>query len=737
MLRVSCLLAAACCGLCVASRVNAAGPDVIVGDLYQTAYYGSVGNLHGYAVGTVSCNVGDQNLLWISTTNQHPVIAQNMYRLANGRFEQIGQSWLKHGFTALTQNLCDTCSGQGGSVLGVGCSDPYSASLNGGQTRLGPRSEVNALTGDYPYPYLLHFQETGNAIFKRIQVHTNDITPAMNPGALYFVEGQYITVDDAQFGNGYNNASYRRVTVNGSLTLNLQGTTQREKPAIMAWAEHGLGVGVPDPDVNLVSTDDPQGGRFWVASKATDLGGGQWHYEYAVFNLNSDRGMRGFDVPRGAGGVETGIGWHGVNYHSDEPYTNAPWTSSVAPTSVHWQTDLYDADPNANALRWGTMYNYRFNSNQPPTDSVATIELFKPGAGRWVPADVVAPAAPDCNTNGTDDGLDAAAGPDCNANGIPDVCELPRNDCNENGIPEECDTTADCNTNDVPDTCELAGNDCDSNGVPDDCQPDCNTDGTIDVCEDGGDCNSNGIHDGCDADCNTNDVADECELADELAEDCNTNGRLDRCDTDLDVDLVSSLITPLYGDTAGPAVWVFSHAPAALAAVTLTASWDCDCGSATETFDVDINGIFVGAGGGTGASSTCQTGEATYVIEQADWNDAVALGAGVVTITATASATVNQAACGGEITFHLEYDATEDSNGDGVVDSCESSVMCAGCAGDLSADNVIDGDDIDGFVAAYLTGGYDPCLDMDASGALDSVDVAMFASALLNGAACP
>jgi hypothetical protein len=45
------------------------------------------------------------------------------------RFEQIGQSQVKHAFTALTQNLCSLgCNGVGGSRLGSGCSDPYSAS---------------------------------------------------------------------------------------------------------------------------------------------------------------------------------------------------------------------------------------------------------------------------------------------------------------------------------------------------------------------------------------------------------------------------------------------------------------------------------------------------------------------------------------------------------------------------------------------------------------------------------
>ena len=50
------------------------------------------------------------------------------------RFEQVGQSNVKHAFTALQNNICGFgCQSSGtGTLLGAGCSDPYSASLNAG-----------------------------------------------------------------------------------------------------------------------------------------------------------------------------------------------------------------------------------------------------------------------------------------------------------------------------------------------------------------------------------------------------------------------------------------------------------------------------------------------------------------------------------------------------------------------------------------------------------------------------
>ena len=91
------------------------GPDVIVLSLPGMKHYGVAPDpntgeyISAFAVATTSCNIGDEPLLWIPNTNQVPMIGQNMFRLRNQRFEQIGMSWLKHGFFALTQNQCGDC----------------------------------------------------------------------------------------------------------------------------------------------------------------------------------------------------------------------------------------------------------------------------------------------------------------------------------------------------------------------------------------------------------------------------------------------------------------------------------------------------------------------------------------------------------------------------------------------------------------------------------------------------
>ena len=184
------------------------GPDVIVGDLpsVEEPSGGTVGSFVGLGVGTTSCNAGVVDLDWFQLpSNDHPAIPQNMYRMSGGadnteRFEQIGQSWCKHAFTALTQNVCNFgCNGTGGSHLGSGCSDPYSASLNYGQSGLGSRAWINPFTGFYPRGDSgatnpnSHTGHSHNGTSHRVLVAVSDLAPASNPGATYFAEAQYIT----------------------------------------------------------------------------------------------------------------------------------------------------------------------------------------------------------------------------------------------------------------------------------------------------------------------------------------------------------------------------------------------------------------------------------------------------------------------------------------------------------------------------------------------------------------
>ncbi|MFN0134558.1 MAG: hypothetical protein ACKVS9_00400, partial [Phycisphaerae bacterium] len=278
-----------------------------------------------------------------------------------------------------------------GSLLGVGCRDVYGSGYNAGQGGLAKRAEINAFTGTHT-----GVQGAGSgALDGRMQVTAADLTTASFPGAIYFAEGVYVGSDDAPSGNALNNASYRRMTVGAGGALAFAGTTQVGVGAIYAWRDHGNGVGIPDPTVTITNVDIPSEGRFIVGQKVRDLGNGTWRYDYAIFNLNSDRSGGSLSIPVPAGTTVTNAGFYDVNYHSGEPYNNADWSITVAANSVTWASpQTFAQHVNSNALRWGTMYNFWFDANRPPAAGNATLGLFKPHTPQSVTFAAQVPLAP-------------------------------------------------------------------------------------------------------------------------------------------------------------------------------------------------------------------------------------------------------------------------------------------------------------------------------------------------------
>ena len=138
-------------------QCNGPAPPVAGADLVVCRIGGSDGSdfndystfqgISAYAFGTTACNNGNTIIDWVSSgenAHLHPVIAQNLYRLKDGRFEQIGMSWIKHGFCAGDAPGCGVCTPDlDCATLAIGCSDTYTADINGNTTTvLGPRTET-------------------------------------------------------------------------------------------------------------------------------------------------------------------------------------------------------------------------------------------------------------------------------------------------------------------------------------------------------------------------------------------------------------------------------------------------------------------------------------------------------------------------------------------------------------------------------------------------------------------
>lgn len=397
-----------------------AGPDVIVGDITGPSNYAADATYDYYSWGTTSCNIGSAVLEWIDEgvypgATHHSVVSQNLMRWkvvnGSGRFEQVGQAWLKHTFCALQQSLCASCTPYGSCCcdhLGVGCSDPYTSGRNGDIPGLGPKCQINPSTGaQATWPHPTPFGAATNR--GRLRAAIVDIDPAQNAGARYFAECQYVTQDDAAAGNLNNNASYRGVTFGGASTYTAaySGGTVRTSPAINAWGIDPDGAGpltACESGVTYVNVDVPSDGRFILAYKVTNIGGPTpYHYEFALDNLNSNRGARLFSLPIPNGVNVANIGFHDTGYHDGDgnvlgtDYDGTDWTSSLSGGVLSWSCPDEATNANANALRWGNMWNFRFDADQPPIAGNATIGLYKSGSPSSMTPAVQVPQSVPCN----------------------------------------------------------------------------------------------------------------------------------------------------------------------------------------------------------------------------------------------------------------------------------------------------------------------------------------------------
>jgi len=193
-----------------------------------------------------------------------------------------------------------------------------------------------------------------------------------------------------------NNAYYRRFNVNGgqsNFTFSPVGSTVQMQPTIMAWTGATVSQAEPDPGND---------GIWFMGYKVTNPSAGVWHYEYALYNENLDRGIQSFSVPLVPGVNVSNIdfhappqepGWANDGTQNNQGYSSTPWTVTQAPGSITWNSETFAQNQNANAIRWGTLYNFRFDADQPPQAGNATVGFFKTGSPMTVAIQAPAGAA--------------------------------------------------------------------------------------------------------------------------------------------------------------------------------------------------------------------------------------------------------------------------------------------------------------------------------------------------------
>jgi hypothetical protein len=250
----------------------------------------------------------------------------------------------------------------------------------------------------------------------RLQVHDADLDPAQNPGATYYSEGYYVVLDDVW---AMNSAAWKEVTISSGAPggtwhfgMSSSGTYPNIGFAMSAWTgSHKTILAQEIPVVEFSSPD----GRCQLNAKATDLGDGQWQYEYALLNIDMDRQVGSFSIPIPPNAEVSNVGFHAAEHHGEAVNTadpdavaidNAPWATEVSAEAVTWTTTT-------NPVRWGTLYNFRFDANVPPGDTVVTLGMFRMGTPADVTGSTVGPLAcqpttPDFDGDGDVDAADLA-----------------------------------------------------------------------------------------------------------------------------------------------------------------------------------------------------------------------------------------------------------------------------------------------------------------------------------------
>lgn len=383
------VLAAAASSLVAQSNV-VPGLDGRLEILDNLTYWGRRGSAYpggevGLSMRNTMCNPGSVNIPWYAAMQEnHPKFGFLIVRLAGDRMEQISDwSYCKHAFTsASTSGACGNCpSGIGGNQMGLQCSDTYSAGNNGDRYWLGPPSEIDpwlgvwTVTGSYfdrGDPDVGAPGNTDNgrsltspmvnafdAVKNRVTIKESDLN---QPGALYYYAIQLIHEGEAVANRG-DNLKSRGFSANwsgSSWSVSNSGVGETFGSVLVQWP--GATV-----DEGRNGNDD---GRFFVGVKVTPLGGGNYHYEYAVHNVDNNRGGASFRVPIDASAVASNFTFGDID---SDPLNN--WTAARVGNEV-----VFTA-PSNNPQNWNTIYNFGFDANFAPGNSVCQIDEARVGPG--------------------------------------------------------------------------------------------------------------------------------------------------------------------------------------------------------------------------------------------------------------------------------------------------------------------------------------------------------------------
>ncbi|MBM3972888.1 MAG: hypothetical protein FJ301_02160 [Planctomycetes bacterium] len=390
-------------------------------------YFGRRGAAHpngeiGMSYSYTMCNPGIVPIQWTAPMNpNHPMFAMMVVRESNGRFEQItndATTYVKHAFGAA--NTASTCGGTcqtTGTGLRVNCTDTYGATTNANRNYLAPASEIDPWTGVWA-PVGSYFDRgepdvgppanqdgvrslSGTApafaadlVKNRVTLREQDLLAA---GRKWMCCHIVVAGED---GNLHlNNTGHREIvpTWNGTTWTFANPAVFQPGTVLSKWADATLNH----------ARNGGDDGHFYVAAKVAQVGPTTWRYEYAVHNLDNNRGAATLRIPCNPATSVTNVSFRDPN---DDPLDQ--WIVSRV------GAELVFTAPATNPLNWNNIYNFGFDADVAPVTGAVALDQARigPGALAVVVASPVPRGLVSVSTIGAGCGAPA---PVLYANGLP------------------------------------------------------------------------------------------------------------------------------------------------------------------------------------------------------------------------------------------------------------------------------------------------------------------------------
>lgn len=369
------------------------GLDARAYDVTDLACYGRQGGAYpngeaGFMIGHSHANCGAVNIPWVANgpggtmTDTYPRIAFLLTRESGGRMVQItGKSFCKHSMTPFnfTTGPCLPCNVTGGNFFFTGCSDTYGSGTNASQYNLGPTTEINPWLGTW-HSTGSYFDQgdpavSGAAALDNVRSLDFNMVSAFGPiknmmivreselvaGSTYYAQVHANYQGEAAANRGDNVVS-RGVSIawNGSSWSTNTTAASISGSVLARWQGSTMAMGGNGQD----------DGRFEVAVKVTGPVAGLWHYEYAIHNVDNDRGGASLRIPVDPGATVQNVGFHDID---GNPLND--WTFTQG------QTELQFGATANNPLDWNTIYNVWFDCSVAPTSGIVAIDEARVGPG--------------------------------------------------------------------------------------------------------------------------------------------------------------------------------------------------------------------------------------------------------------------------------------------------------------------------------------------------------------------